>query len=77
MIYIFDNGKIQTYNTDTKEINAYLIDLPLKNSELFYSNDMLYILGGSLKNEYSVTPSSGLYSIDLNEFKRTETQNNQ
>ena len=77
MIYIFDDGKIQTYNTDTKELNAYLIDLKLKNSELFYSNDMLYILGGSQKNEYSVTPSSSLYRIDLNEFKRTETSNNQ
>jgi hypothetical protein len=74
MIYIFEDGRIQTYNVVTKEIKVYLIDLALKSSELFYANDKLYLLGGYEQDDYSFSPSSNLYSIDLNEFKRTETQ---
>jgi hypothetical protein len=75
IIYIFEDGKIQTYNIETKELNVYLIDLALKYSELFYANNKLYILGGYYQDEFSIEPSSNLYSIDLNEFKRTETHN--
>ena len=71
-IYIYDDGKIYTYNTDTKALNEYLIDLPYKSSELYYFNDKLYLLGGFKENEFSKTPSSNLYSIDINEFDKTK-----
>ncbi|RMZ50290.1 hypothetical protein EB822_09060 [Flavobacteriaceae bacterium PRS1] len=71
VIYIFDDGKIYTYNTKTKELDEYLIDLFFKSSSLFYYNDKLYLLGGFKENEFSKTPSSNLYSIDLNEFEKT------
>tara|TARA_R110001583_G_scaffold103863_1_gene251108 strand:+ start:1964 stop:3307 length:1344 start_codon:yes stop_codon:yes gene_type:complete len=72
IIYFFDDGKISTYNILTKELNEYLIDLSLKASKLYYANSKLYILGGFNKNNYSVTPSSALYSIDINEFYKTK-----
>ena len=53
------------------KLDEYLIDLYLKSSELYYFNDKLFILGGFITNEYSKTPSSKLYSIDLNEFEQT------
>ena len=71
VIYIFDDGKIYTYNTKTKELDEYLIYLFFKSSSLFYYNDKLYLLGGFKENEFSKTPSSNLYSIDLNEFEKT------
>ena len=71
VIYIFDDGKIYTYNTKTKELDEYLIDLFFKSSSLFYYNDKLYLLGGFKENEFTKTPSSNLYSIDLNEFENT------
>lgn len=77
MIYIYEDGKIQTYNIETKESNAYLIDLGLKSAGLFYTNNTLYILGGFQQDEYSVSPSPDLYSVNLDEFKRTETFNKQ
>ena len=40
IIYIFDDGKIQTYNIKTKELNMYLIDLPLRSGEMFYANNI-------------------------------------
>ncbi len=72
IIYIFENGKILTYNIITKELNEYLIDLFFKFSELYYTNNMLYLLGGYKENEYSLTASRGFYSINLNEFEITK-----
>ncbi|MDO9255957.1 MAG: carboxypeptidase-like regulatory domain-containing protein [Bacteroidales bacterium] len=71
IIYIFEEGRIQTYNTVTRELNMFSIDLPLKSSELFYSNNMLYIVGGFVEYETSIKPSSDVYSIDLSEFNKT------
>lgn len=70
VIYIFEDGRIQTYNIETKKLNLYSIDLPLKSSELFYANSKLYILGGLINDGSSIEPSPDLYSIDLSEFKR-------
>lgn len=75
VIYIFNDGKIITYNTITKELNEYSIDLFLKGAEMFYSNNKLYILGGFRANNYSLYPSSGLFSIDINEFEKTKIHN--
>ena len=73
LIYIFENGKIQTYNTDTREVNVYLIDLALSSGEMYCAGNMLYVLGGKVTDQYSFSPSSDLYTIDLNEFNKTET----
>ncbi|WP_457610731.1 carboxypeptidase-like regulatory domain-containing protein [Lutibacter sp.] len=75
IIYFYDNGKISTYNVFTKELNEYLIDLYTESSELYYSNNKLYILGGFERNIYSHQPSRNLYSIDINEFNKTRIHN--
>ncbi|AMC11269.1 hypothetical protein Lupro_08380 [Lutibacter profundi] len=36
LIYLFNDGKISTYNVLTKELNAYLIDLFMEAPELYY-----------------------------------------
>ncbi len=74
-IYIFEDGRIQTYNIVTRELNLYSIDLPLKSCELFCSHNMLYILGGYIDNEISITPSADLYRIDLDEFNKAVVYN--
>ncbi|MBL4938764.1 MAG: carboxypeptidase-like regulatory domain-containing protein [Lutibacter sp.] len=75
IIYFYDKGKISTYNVLTKELKEYLIDLTTENSELFYSNNKLYILGGVKSNSYSYQPTSNLFSIDINEFNKTKVHN--
>jgi len=72
IIYGFENGKVITFNTKTKELNQYLIDLDLKGSELYYANNKLYVLGGFRQNSYATIPSAHLYSIDINEFQTTK-----
>ena len=70
-IYIFEDGRIQTYDINSKELKLYSIDLPLKSSELFYRNDKLYLLGGFVEDTSFKEPTSNLYSIDINEFNTT------
>jgi N-acetylneuraminic acid mutarotase len=71
-IYFFENEKIYTYNTNTKQLKEYLISLPMKASKLYFSDNKLYLLGGYIENYYSKYPSPNLFSIDINEFENTK-----
>ena len=71
-IYLFENGKIFSYNTTTKELKKYFIGLYLNASKMFVVNNKTYILGGFTKDEFSTTPSRNLYSVNLNEFEKTK-----
>ena len=71
IIYIFEEGKIQTYNIVTKELKMYSIDLQLKSAEIFCADNKLIIVGGFEEYETSIKPSSNVYSIDLDEFNKS------
>ena len=75
MIYILGNNTIQEYNIETQQVKAFQIDLATKGGRMFYAKDKLYILGGKvdLENPESFEESSCLYSISMDEFKKTET----
>jgi len=75
IIYIFNDAKILTYHIETKILNEYSIDLNLKNSQIYCYGNSLYILGGLIEDNYTKSSSSSLYSIDLNEFTKTESIN--
>ena len=72
IVYFFENEKIFTYNTNTKQLKEFLISLPMKASKLYFSDNKLYLLGGYIENYYSKYPSSNLFSIDINEFENTK-----
>lgn len=72
IIYFFENEKIFTYDTNTKQLKEYLINLPMKASKLYFSDNKLYLLGGYIENYYSKYPSPNLFSIDINEFENTK-----
>jgi len=75
VIYFFNDGKLNTYNVISKELNEYLIELSLEASEMYYYDNKLYILGGFKGNNFSSFPSKGLYSIDINDFNNTRVHN--
>lgn len=77
IIYIFDDGCIQSYDIATKEVKLYKVDLPLRFAELFYSDSKLYIVGGFRQDDYKyrTEPSAGVYTIGLYEFEKTMTYN--
>ncbi|MDR3339076.1 MAG: hypothetical protein LBT25_03090 [Candidatus Symbiothrix sp.] len=63
--------KMQVYDTETQRLKLYAIDLKLYYAELFCADEKLYIVGGCLKDAYSIYPSPYLYAIDLSEFDKT------
>lgn len=72
IIYIFENGILQTYNIKTKVVKLYSIDLFLYSPEFICTNNNLYIIGGSEADGASIKPSSDLYCIDLREFAHSK-----
>ena len=68
IIYIFEQGVVQTFNIKSRQVRSYMIDLKLKSPALYYFDGKLYILGGF----YMGDPSRNVYSIDLKEFDKTE-----
>ncbi|WP_298547246.1 carboxypeptidase-like regulatory domain-containing protein [uncultured Aquimarina sp.] len=71
MIYFFEDGKLYTLDTNTNTFNEYLINLYLQGSEMYCYKDKLLILGGYEESRISKMPSSGLFSIDLNQIDKT------
>lgn len=70
-IYLFENDKIVTYHTITKEQKEYRIDLPLFFSEIQFRNDKLYIIGGTEIKNYENRPQRSFVEISLDEFENT------
>ncbi|WP_353779929.1 carboxypeptidase-like regulatory domain-containing protein [Winogradskyella sp. 3972H.M.0a.05] len=71
-IYIFNNSKLLTYNTETDVLNEYSVNLQIQSPELFFHKGKLYIIGGYIEKSYSTIASQGVYSIDLNQLSKTK-----
>ncbi|MFP4844355.1 carboxypeptidase-like regulatory domain-containing protein [Winogradskyella sp. PE311] len=71
MVYIFDKDKLLLYNTITKALESYYINLSIKSPKIHYHQNKLYLLGGYTFTDYSSTASPNLYVIDVNEFSKT------
>ena len=67
-IFIYEKGKLCTFDVKNKVIREYNILLDIISPKMFYKNNKLYILGGYKKGEYSVEGASEFVSIDLSEF---------
>ena len=72
VLYIFENGKICAYNINSKELKEYKIGLQLTFAEMYCSDNELVIFGGCTLDEYSIAPSSKVFSIKLTEFIDTK-----
>lgn len=72
IIYFFENNQVYLYDIKTKQLKEYLVDIQLKGSSMHYYNNKLYILGGTLQDDFSNTPSQNIYSIDIEEFDKTQ-----
>ncbi len=70
-IYIFEDGKLSIYNTKSKQIKEYFVDLQLRDATMHFINNKLYIIGGYSFGEFMKKPSSKVYSISIDEFDIT------
>ncbi|AUC16767.1 hypothetical protein BTO06_17165 [Tenacibaculum sp. SZ-18] len=71
LIYIFDKSFFYEFNTNTKGLKEYKIDLPYESSKMFLVDNKFYLLGGFVEDQYQVKPSKKMYTIDLNELNTT------
>ncbi len=71
VIYIFEDGIMQTYNVNTREQFIYQANIYVHNSEMFCADGKLYILGGYSVDENSQEPYRDMYSIDLKAMAQT------
>jgi hypothetical protein len=71
-IYIFNRGELIRYNVKKKTLEKYNINLNLKNAEMHFYNNCLYIIGGKTEINFLEAPSSMLFKIDISEFNKTK-----
>lgn len=67
-VYIYDSGRIYTYNIHTGELFSYHIGFDISNAEMLYDKGLLYVLGGKKDN----IPSAGLYKVNTSDFEVTK-----
>jgi hypothetical protein len=72
-IYLQEDDKIVTFQPKT--LKEYKIDLNLRGSEMHFSNETLYILGGYHVEDFRKAPSNGFYSLKVSEFFKTNPIN--
>jgi hypothetical protein len=60
-IYLQEEGKIITFKPKTKALKEYNIDQTIKGSEMHFSNEKLYIIGGFQVEDYRKALSKVFY----------------
>ena len=71
-VYILENGVMQVYNLRTNEVKAYQIDLNLRASGLYCTENKLIIVGGCTEDMDGKLGDAGVYEVQLSDFERTE-----
>jgi hypothetical protein len=73
-IFIFENRKLLTFDTENKILKEYLVDLPLVSSEIFIEGNNLLVLGGVRTGNFSLEPQREFYKIDLSQLSKTRAR---
>ncbi|WP_037349004.1 carboxypeptidase-like regulatory domain-containing protein [Sediminibacter sp. Hel_I_10] len=72
IIYIYQKELFLTYDVTTQSLKHYKIKVSVVDADLLADQEALYIVGGCFEDDYSVTPSTQLYKIDVLNFLDTE-----
>lgn len=72
IIYMYQKGFLFTYNPKSRELKKYSVNIEVENPKVHFYNEMIYILGGTIKQEFSARPSPDLYSISTHDFLFTK-----
>ncbi|WP_396632889.1 carboxypeptidase-like regulatory domain-containing protein [Maribacter sp. R86514] len=71
VIYIMENGKLLTYDTELGILNEYLIASMVSSPLLLINKGFLFAIGGSITNRYSRKPSAKMIRINIQDIQRT------
>ncbi len=73
-IYIFKEGVFFKFNTVSRQFKKYHINIYVSGAGLHASQGYLYLIGGCIRDEFSIIPSNNVYKIDVLSFLDTEEQ---
>jgi len=73
-IYIYDNKRILAFNTLTRSLREFKIDIDVYEPKMVVYGSDLYIIGGNNKFEFKLKPSNGFYKIPIENFKNTKIE---
>jgi N-acetylneuraminic acid mutarotase len=74
-IFLYENNKFVTYNTRSRELKEYSINLNVFSPKMHVYNNKLYVIGGFKKEDLEKRASNTTFSIDLDEFDITRIRN--
>ncbi len=74
IIYIFNRGKLLTYDIKLKLLKEYIIKLDIEGAKLILQDGFIYIIGGLKRNKYSKRPSNKMVRINLKTFDTTKVK---
>jgi N-acetylneuraminic acid mutarotase len=74
-IFLYENNKFVTYNTRSRVLKEYSIDLNVFSPKMHIYNNKLYVIGGFKKEDLEKRASNTTFSIDLDEFDITRIRN--
>lgn len=72
IIYFFEDRKMSVYDTKSKQLKEYLVELSIKSSTMYFFDNKLYIVGGSTFINYATAPTANVYNINIDEFDTTK-----
>ncbi len=71
IIYIYEKGNFLTYNTRTRELKRFDIDLKIEGPGMQYADGAIYLFGGYEGNDYTQRPVKDCFNVSLEEFENT------
>lgn len=74
LLYIYENGKLCTFNVITKELKEYAISINRFSSTMHIYDHQLYIIGGLNDYNHNLTPQNGVFKINLNDIENSEVK---
>ena len=74
LLYIYENGKLCTFNVITKELKEYAISINRFSPTMHIYDHQLYIIGGLNDYNHNLTPQNGVFKINLNDIENSEVK---
>ncbi|UAB85461.1 carboxypeptidase-like regulatory domain-containing protein [Zunongwangia sp. SCSIO 43204] len=72
LLYIYDEGKICTYNLITKSLKEYHIPVKRQASAMHIYENKLILIGGVSSYNYNFLPRNSVYQIKLEDIEHSE-----
>ncbi len=68
LVYIYEKNMLQVYDVNDNSLRSFPVNIGMESAGLFYYKNKLYVVGGCSRNGIYISPTSGVYSIDIKQI---------